>query len=269
MDPCVNNLLRFLTFLFKKESLGYNSLCSARSAISSLISRDKEIGKDWHICRFLRGVFNLRPNLPRRVIWDTGKVLKFLATWHPAKNLSLRQLSIKTVLLCLLVSGQRGQTIWAMETDNLIFDKDHAKCTITVPLKTSSPHNHISELVFKRYTPNTALCARHYLAQYSLRTKTLRGGGSKGFFITSRAPYKPICRGTLSSWTKEGMRLAGVDTNIFTPHSTRAASTSKVKNSGTVRLGTILKCAGWKNARTFARFYDKVIEEDGWNAASL
>ena len=60
-----------------------------------------------------------------------------------------------------------------------------------------------------------------------------------------------------------------MDTNIFTPHSTRAASTSKVKNSGTVRLGTILKCAGWKNARTFARFYDKVIEEDGWNAASL
>ena len=65
------------------------------------------------------------------------------------------------------------------------------------------------------------------------------------------------------------MRLAGVDVNIFSPHSTRAASTSKANRSGTVRLGTILKTAGWTNARTFAKFYDKPIEEEGWNVAAL
>ena len=63
------------------------------------------------------------------------------------------------------------------------------------------------------------------------------------------------------------MRLAGVDVNTFTPHSTRAAATSKA--SGTVKLGTILKSAGWRNARTYAKFYNKPIEEDGWNASAL
>ena len=268
MEPSVNNLLSFLTYLFKKENLGFSSINTARSAVSALVSRDQEIGKHWLICKFVRGVFNLKPALPNRVIWDTGKVLKFFEKWHPAKNLSLYQLSIKTVMLCLLVSGQRGQTIWAMEKDNVTFERDCAKCTITVPLKTSGPRNHVNELVFKRYK-NSALCARHYLAQYSQRTEKLRGGGAKGFFITSRSPYTPISRNTLASWTREAMRLSGVDVNIFSPHSTRAASTSKANLSGSVKLGTILKAAGWKNARTFAKFYNKPIEDVGWNASSL
>ena len=48
----------------------------------------------------------------------------------------------------------------------------------------------------------------------------------------------------MSSWTKEGLRLAGVDVNTFTLHSTRAASTSKA--SGTLELGTILNLLGGK-----------------------
>ena len=179
MKPNVNNVLSFLTFLYKEENLGYSSINAARSAISSLISRDNEIGKHWLICKFVRGVFNLRPALPRRVTWDTGKVLKFFEKWHPAKNLSLYQLSIKTVMLCLLISGQRGQSIWAMEKDNLTFDKNSARCTITVPLKTSGPQRHVSEIVFKRYTVNSALCPRTYLAHYSQRTEKLRRGEQK------------------------------------------------------------------------------------------
>ena len=259
----------FLTYLKEVEKLSFSSINTARSAISSLVSREKEIGKHWLICRVLRGVYNKKPVLPNNVIWDTSKVLKFLEKWHPAKNLSLRQLSIKTVLLCLLVSGQRGQTIWAMEKDKLTFEENCARCTITVVLKTSGPRHHTSELVFKRYTPNSALCARHYLSQYRRRTEKLRGGGAKGFFIRTTFPYTPIKRGTLSSWSREGLRLAGVNVDNFSPHSTRAASTSKVKKSGYVKLTTILKSAGWRNAKTFARFYDKTIEDEGWNASSL
>ena len=77
LEPNVNNLLSFLTYLFKKENLGFSSINTARSAVSALISRDQEIGKHWLICKFVRGVFNLKPALPRRVIWDTRKVLTF------------------------------------------------------------------------------------------------------------------------------------------------------------------------------------------------
>lgn len=101
----------------------------------------------------MRGVYNLRPFIPKNtVIWDTKIVLDFLEKWHPAKNLSLRQLSIKTVLLCLLVSGQRGQTIWLMCRDNMKFLKNKVTCAIGDPTKTTNLKNHTQELVFKEYT---------------------------------------------------------------------------------------------------------------------
>ena len=83
----------------------------------------------------MRGVYNKRPFIPKKVVWDTKIVLDFLEKLHPAKNLSLLQLSIKTVLLCLLVSGQRGQTIWLMKVKNINFTKDTVTCVIADPTK--------------------------------------------------------------------------------------------------------------------------------------
>jgi hypothetical protein len=49
---------------------------------------------------------------------------------------------------------------------------------------------------------------------------------------------------------------AGVDTNIFHPHSTRAAATSKAK-AARVPIQEILNTAGWSSSRTFDQFYNK------------
>ena len=48
--------------------------------------------------------------------------------------------------------------------------------------------------------------------------------------------------------------------SYYGPHSTRAAATSKAKQVG-VDIGTIIKTAGWSNAKTFAKFYDRQIEK--------
>ena len=55
---------------------------------------------------------------------------------------------------------------------------------------------------------------------------------------------------------------AGLDLSIFTPHSTRSASTAKAK-SGNIPLATILKTAGWSRESTFANYYDKPITNEG------
>ena len=281
MDPDVKHVLAFLTHLYEVEGLGYSSINIARSAISSLCCGKVKVGQNHRISEFITAIANLRQVIPRnKVIWDTSLVLKFLEHWHPAKNLSLRQLSIKTVLLCLLVSGQRGQTIWLMDERNIVFEKESVRCSITAPLKTSNPRHHIEELCFKRYSINKALCVYHYLKHYRQRTEPLRAksdknsvagkggrGSNYGFFLRTIPPHSPICRGTLTSWTKEGLRLSGVDVSRFTPHSTRSASTSKAKRS--IGLATILKTAGWRNATTFARFYDKQIEKQGWGVEAL
>ena len=272
LDQNVRHILKFLTHLYDVHKLAFNSINVARSAISSLLFHDSNLGENTLISRFMRGVYNLRPFIPKNtVIWDTKIVLDFLEKWHPAKNLSLRQLSIKTVLLCLLVSGQRGQTIWLMCRDNMKFLKNKVTCAIGDPTKTTNLKNHTQELVFKEYT-NKALCVRHYLAQYKKRTEPLRskekeGGGSNSFFITTIPPHTPIKRGTLTSWVRIGLSLCGVDMDKFSPQSTRSASTSKVKSN--VPLSTILKTAGWRRASTFARFYDKKLESEGWTMKDL
>ena len=45
---------------------------------------------------------------------------------------------------------------------------------------------------------------------------------------------------TVSRWVKKFLRISGIDTTIFTGHSTRTASASKEKHVG-LRLPEILK----------------------------
>ena len=54
---------------------------------------------------------------------------------------------------------------------------------------------------------------------------------------------------------------AGIDTDKFGAHSTRAASTSAAVERG-VSIATILKTAGWSNESTFAKFYHKSIDSE-------
>ena len=47
--------------------------------------------------------------------------------------------------------------------------------------------------------------------------------------------------------------IAGIDTSIFTGHSTRAAAASKAKEKD-IPLDVILKTVGWKSENTFRTF---------------
>ena len=54
---------------------------------------------------------------------------------------------------------------------------------------------------------------------------------------------------------------AGTDTEIWTAHSTRGASTSKVAHMG-ISVQFILEIACWKKVGTFRRFYRKPVIEN-------
>ena len=61
---------------------------------------------------FLQGAFNHRPFLPRNnVTWDVSIVLHHLQQLWPISNLSLKDLTIKCVMLLALTTGQRAQSI--------------------------------------------------------------------------------------------------------------------------------------------------------------
>ena len=53
---------------------------------------------------------------------------------------------------------------------------------------------------------------------------------------------------------------AGIDINVYKPHSIRSAAASKAKVANASLL-EIMQTAGWSSAATFAKFYDREIEQ--------
>ena len=67
-QPSITDLLKFLTELHD-SGLGYSALNTARSAVSSFLSMANP-----HVLikRFMKGVFEIRPSLPRyNCTWNT------------------------------------------------------------------------------------------------------------------------------------------------------------------------------------------------------
>ena len=70
--------------------------------------------------------------------YDLKIVLDFLASLH-LQTLSLRDLSMKLVLLLLLLSGQRLQTVQAFNVNDIQLNDDSCTFYIRKLLKTSKP----------------------------------------------------------------------------------------------------------------------------------
>ena len=107
------NCLSFLTELFHMGR-DYSTLNIARSALSTFLFSPSSftIGNAPLIKRFMKGVFELRPSLPRYTyIWDVSIVLEFLSHYFPLEDLPLNVLSFKSAMLLALLSMQRIQTL--------------------------------------------------------------------------------------------------------------------------------------------------------------
>ena len=77
------------------------------------------------VVRFLKGIFNKRPSLPRySQIWDVNSVLEKLKDIYPASKLSFKQLTLKAVTLAALITGQRVQTLHMLQLENLNMSDD-------------------------------------------------------------------------------------------------------------------------------------------------
>ena len=78
------------------------------------------MGENATIIRFLNGVYNLRPPKPKYAkIWDVSKVLLFLQKLSPAKLISLKELTLKLVMLIALSSACRVQSLHLLSIVNI------------------------------------------------------------------------------------------------------------------------------------------------------
>ena len=103
------------------------------------------------------------------------------------------------------------------------------------------------------------------LREYISRTSSIRSDSQ--LFIITQKPYSGASKDTIAKWIKLGLNLAGIDLSLFTPHSTRSASTSALVTK--VPIETIIKTAGWARECTFRKFYNKPITNNSAFSTTL
>lgn len=260
MQPTVPLVIEFLQELFDK-GMGYSAINTARSAISSVITLPNNIPLGTHplVRRFVKGVYNLRPSIPRyQFTWDVQKVLSFLGTLYPLCSLGLKELTHKLVMLTALVTGQRCQSIHLMDISNMQRTDKTIRFVITNLVKQSRPGKDQPVLILPKYVDNK-LCVVHTLDTYLDRTKLLRSNNK--LFISTIKPHQEAAKDTISRWVKETMTLAGIDISMYSAHSTRSASSSAASRAK-VPLTSIMKAASWSQEDTFAKFYHKPLNNE-------
>ena len=264
ISPTLETVVEFLTELFNK-GLGYETLNTARAALSALGINFEgfRIGNHPLIIRYMKGVFAARPSQPRySEIWDVNKVLVYLKKLSPVKRLSLKDLTLKLVMLMALIQAARVQTLQLISFIDYKKLKTEFVFKLDDLLKQNRPGCNIVFISLKAYPPDRRLCIYTVLKEYLSRTRTIRTvSNSNKLLLSYIKPYKNVTRDTISRWIKTVMCRSGIDTKIYGSHSVRSASSSKAKVSG-VPIATILERAGWSSESTFARFYSRKITSD-------
>ena len=170
-------------------------------------------------------------------------------------------------MLILLVSSQRGQSIHYLDLQHLTIEEDNYSFDVAEHIKTSTPRNPHTRIDIAASEPDSTICPSTCLKAYLKKTKALRKNETK-LFISYVRPHKTVSGDTVSRWTKETLRLCGIDTKVFTAHSTTSACVSKA-NEKNVPVHEIMAKAGWKSAETFRKYYNKPVIQGNRLASAI
>ena len=144
--------MSFLTRLHD-NGLSYSAVNTAKSMLSSIfeIIHKRDIGKEVLVKRFMKGIFHVRPVIPKTIFtWDVKVVLRFLETLDN-ERLTLRLLAVKLSILIVLTTGQRCQTLKLMNLQNIEINNNYVKIRIGDLLKQSKPNKHLNEIYIESF----------------------------------------------------------------------------------------------------------------------
>lgn len=206
--------------------------------------------------RLMKGFYELKPAIPQSArVWDVNVVLCMLEAWWPLDSLTLKELTLKLVMLTALLTGQRCQTLHAFDLNHMMLSEQKCIFFVDSKLKHSRKGVHQAPIELLTFPESLPLCVVNFIQVYIKKTCALRGHETK-LFISWQKPHRPVSKDSIARWIKIVLERAGLDLSVYSAHSTRAASTSHASNIG-VSVSTILNAAGWSSESTFAKFYKK------------
>lgn len=256
-DTSNKEILRFLTDHFKKGA-SYGTLNSFRSALSLIMNKDI---RNNDLNRFFKGIFRLKPNFPKyQSTWDPNIILNYLSNLYPNGSITIDLLTRKLVTLLALSTGQRVQTLSAIEHNSISVCDSHITITINEIIKTSTPNRPNPILIVPFFVENESICPAKTLTSYMERTTVSRNlPKTNKLILTIKKPVHNASPQSISRWIKQTLCDGGVNVTLFTAHSTRHASTSAANRSG-ISIDIIKRTAGWSgNSLCFAKFYNQPL----------
>ena len=261
-NPTVADIVNFLSDTFHR-GVGYDSVNTARGALSSLgiVVDGCRAGNHPLVNRLLRGIFNLRPPLPRFAeTWDVQPVLQHLRTMDPLNSLSLKDLTFKLVMLMALTQAARMQTLHLLLLSGIQIKKDSISVRLQGHIKQSRPDFNVRSITFHAYSKDSRLCVCETLKFYIAQTEQLRSleNDDECLLISFIKPHKGVSKDTIARWIRAVLHLSGIDTVKYSAGSVRSAAASKARSLH-VPIMHIMAKAGWSREATFAKYYDKEI----------
>ena len=264
----IQQFLNFLTSLFQ-EGLQYRTINSIRSAVSSTHNplEGNPIGQHPLVKQLLRGTYNSRPPQPRYVhTWDVDVVLEHIKELGENKNLSLKTLSCKLVVLMALTSANRVSEIHALDLRFRYYKSDGVLFKLASLTKKRQLGSSLKECFFSSFGEDNRLCVVQCLKQYESMTEGWRkvdADKPAPLFLSYIKPHRPVTSQRLAHWVKDLLKEAGVDTEIFKAHSVRGASTSAALKRG-LHIKDILDTANWSQESTFRKFYCRSLQDNSF-----
>lgn len=175
--------------------------------------------------------------------WDVVQVLDYLCTLGPIEHLSLRVLSICTLVLFLIFLVHRisDLTCLSIDPEFCAWSPAHLMLQFGPGLKQDCPHHASPPLCFDQ-APDATLCPVRHADAYLALTRPLRS--AQCFFVTSVPLHGAAARATLHQWFAYLLQEAG---EVANPHFSPGSSSSSSRfvwsfwqlHYGISRLGLI------------------------------
>ena len=257
ISPQISEALQFLMHLYN-QGLSYSTINTARFALPSILNirGPHHFGSHPLVTCFLKGMYETwKPQPKYKTIWDVATVLKYLKTLWPLEQLSLKDLTIKLLILLLLITGQQEQSIHLLNLDGMIMSLQSCSFELLHHIKTSKPNKSDSSIDICSYQPDNTLCPLPTLKEYLRKTEPLRGTGhclSMSYSHIKESPGTLFLGGLNPDLNQQGLIPAYLQPIV--PGQLRHP-----KRKRDVPLYVVLASAGWGLAATFYKFYHKPI----------
>ena len=111
---------------------------------------------------------------------------------------------------------------------------------------------HSKPIILQEFPADERICLARNIIEY---IKSLEKFRKSKNLLLSYYKHEPIETQTIIRYVRLILKAAGINTKIFTGHSTRHASSTSKSLKG-LSLNDIVKKEGWKSSSSFRRFYN-------------